>query len=33
MYGKIGGKRLNLNIGIDGFCVSFRLWGHRVTVG
>ena len=33
MFGKLGGRKATLNMSIDGFCVSFRCWGHRVTIG
>ena len=33
MYGKLGGKRIGVDLGIDGYCFTFRLWGHRITIG
>ncbi len=33
MYGKIGGKKIRMDLAIDGYCFTFRLWGHRITIG
>ncbi len=33
VYGKLGGGRSRIDLAIDGFCFTFRVWGHRVTIG
>jgi hypothetical protein len=33
MYGKLGGKKIRFDLAIDGFCFTFPLWGHRITIG
>ncbi len=33
MYGRLGGRRMRIDMAIDGFCFTFMLWGHRITIG
>gem|GEM_PF-555962 len=33
VYGRLAGRKIRMDLAIDGYCFTFRLWGHRVTIG